>query len=377
MAIYQEKNKNKITKDGRCWYYRCYYTDIYGNRKQKVSKMYFRKKDAEEAERDFFNKIKSNDYSDINIMFSKVYDEWLENKKTQIKSSTYYNRKRRDNKYILEFFCKYKLHSINFDTISNWKNNCILKLNISLEHKNRIISDLKEILNYARDNYNFDGRILGKLVKYKVESVQTIRDSETNFWTYDEFKKFISVVDDRFYYTLFNFLYFTGLRYGEMNALCWNDINLKNKTLRINKTLTLKVEEQIYLITAPKTKNSVRIIDIDDDLLNLLKEHKDREQNIYNFNDDMFVFGNVKYIPATTFKRVLEKYINISQVKRITPHGFRHSHVSFLIYIGCDSKDVAERIGDTVQMVEKTYYHMFPDKKSSTVKAINFFKNKR
>ena len=30
--------------------------------------------------------------------------------------------------------------------------------------------------------------------------------------------------------------------------------------------------------------------------------------------------------------------------------------MSLLINLGCDSREVAERIGDTVQIVEKTYY---------------------
>lgn len=37
MPIYQKKDKNgKVIKDakGNSWYYRCYYNDIYGNRKQ-------------------------------------------------------------------------------------------------------------------------------------------------------------------------------------------------------------------------------------------------------------------------------------------------------------------------------------------------------
>lgn len=55
----------------------------------------------------------------------------------------------------------------------------------------------------------------------------------------------------------------------------------------------------------------------------------------------------------------------------ITPHGFRHSHTSLLINIGLDFKDVAERLGDTIRMVQTTYYHMFPEKKSLTVKALN------
>ncbi|MDO4394998.1 MAG: hypothetical protein Q4C23_03355 [Mycoplasmatota bacterium] len=39
--------------------------------------------------------------------------------------------------------------------------------------------------------------------------------------------------------------------------------------------------------------------------------------------------------------------------------------VSLLINLGCDSRDVANRIGDTVNIVEKTYYHMFPTKKNA------------
>ena len=43
------------------------------------------------------------------------------------------------------------------------------------------------------------------------------------------------------------------------------------------------------------------------------------------------------------------------KAKHITIHGFRHSHISLLINIGCGFRDVANRFGDTVQMVEKNY----------------------
>lgn len=42
-----------------------------------------------------------------------------------------------------------------------------------------------------------------------------------------------------------------------------------------------------------------------------------------------------------------------------------------LIHLGLDFEDVAERLGDTVEMVQSTYYHMFPEKKSNTVNALN------
>lgn len=39
--------------------------------------------------------------------------------------------------------------------------------------------------------------------------------------------------------------------------------------------------------------------------------------------------------------------------------------------LGLEFEDVAERLGDTIEMVQSTYYHMFPEKKSNTVNALN------
>src|SRR5699024_1086165 len=108
----------------------------------------------------------------------------------------------------------------------------------------------------------------------------------------------------------------------------------------------------------------------------LLLKHYEEEQKIYNFSKEMFVFGNVKYIAPTTFRRKLNKYIDISKVKIITPHGFRHSHASLLIHLGCDSREVAKRLGDTVQVIESTYYHMFPEKEKHTITVLNNFKKR-
>jgi len=103
----------------------------------------------------------------------------------------------------------------------------------------------------------------------------------------------------------------------------------------------------------------------------MLTEHKERESKIIDFNKEMFVFGNIKHISPTTFQRRLNNNIIKSNIKKITTHGFRHSHASLLINLGCDSRDVAERLGDTVEIVEKTYYHMFPSKKSRTINVLN------
>ena len=54
----------------------------------------------------------------------------------------------------------------------------------------------------------------------------------------------------------------------------------------------------------------------------------------------------------------------------------RHSHASLLINLGCDSREVTARLGDTVEVIERTYYHMFPDKKKHTIDVLNNFKKR-
>lgn len=377
MPVYKEKNKKKWTKDGRSYYFATYYTDIYGNRKKYISKMYMKASEAKEAEREFLNKNKTHDNINYNIKFEIIFNEWLNYEKTMLKSGTFYRMKTVVNKNILIFFKNIKLFDINVNMLLNWKQK-IQNKKVTQKHKNLIIGYMQSILDYSIDNYNFPKKIRNKLQKNKIEIIETKKtSSKNNFWTYEEFQKFINTVNNTFYYTIFNFMYFTGVRYGEMNALTWNDIDFNKKTLTINKNLNFRVEGGGYIITTPKTENSIRTIDLDDELIGLLKKHFELESKIYNFNKSMFVFGNIRYFPATTFRENLNRYIKKANVKKITPHGFRHSHASLLINLGCDSRDVAERLGDTVQMVEKTYYHMFPEKKKKTIEILNNLKNSR
>lgn len=371
MAVYQEKDKNRWTKDGRKWYYMLYYIDAYGNKKRKKSKLFATKESAKDAESEFRIKVKIQDENDINIQFETVLLEWLQYKKQLVKFTTYYKIEKGLKKHILPYFKPYKLHAIKANILLTWKEIKKAEGILNPESLNKIIGYFQELLEYSRINYNFNIKVASKLQKDKVPKKKNrINDAEWNFWTYEEFNQFITGVTNRTDYFMYNFLYYTGVRMGEMAGIRWENIDLDKKIIKIVDNLT-RSEDGGFETTDPKTNNSIRIVDLDDELVKLLKEHYNHEKNIYGFNNHFFVFGNVKYLSFTTFRNHLNKYIANMNIKRITPHGFRHSHVSLLIYLGCDSREVAERIGDTVEMVEKTYYHMFPEKKKHTVNVLN------
>lgn len=374
MPVYKEKSKKRWTKDGRTYYFREYYIDQYGVKKQYRSEYYIDREKAEEERAKWLLQLKIDNDASLNISFKEVYEEWYVYKSMTLKCTTAYKLKKSLDKNILNYFKIYKLNYIKMNVITLYYN-YLQKQNLSPKYQNKMVGYLKELLTYASDNYNFDRKVLSKINKKRITSIENQQNSEWNFWTYDEFNLFISYVDNEYWSLIFNFMYFTGLRIGEFIALTWNDLNFKNKTLRINKSYTNKSGNKDIHIVDPKTSNSIREIDLDDNLIDLLTKHYKNESQIYKFQKDMNIFGNIDYIAPTTFARYLDLYIKKANVKRITPHGFRHSHVSLLFHLGCDELEVAERVGDTVEVIRKTYYHMFPSKKSNTVKALNDLKS--
>ena len=69
-------------------------------------------------------------------------------------------------------------------------------------------------------------------------------------------------MDDDKKFVFFRLLAFSGMRRGECLALTWEDINFKENTIVINKTISQGINHY-QVINPPKTKKSMRKIIID------------------------------------------------------------------------------------------------------------------
>ena len=91
-------------------------------------------------------------------------------------------------------------------------------------------------------------------------------------------------------------------------------------------------------------------------------------KNYKNFSEDWFLFGNTTYYANTTIDNVKKYYYDILEklypkenITRLTIHQFgRHSHASLLISLGVTDQAIAKRLGDTVEVIRRTYAHLFP-----------------
>lgn len=107
-----------------------------------------------------------------------------------------------------------------------------------------------------------------------------IDETGENYYTREELnyfgecmKKEVKRTNTYKWYTLFRLLAYTGMRKGEAFALTWDDVDLEDKEIKINKTLTRGVGNKI-IVQSPKTMRSKRIVTIDEETVVALKRLK-------------------------------------------------------------------------------------------------------
>lgn len=365
MAVYKDKIRNT-------WYYEGKYTNYSGERVYYKKRGFSRKNEATEAERIFLIEVNSNPL--CNFTFEELSIEYQNYMKTRRKGSTIHTNETH-LKIINNIIGHKKYEKIMPKDIVNIQNYMINKGN-SVKYINEVFGTAKKVMNYAKKMYNLNYNPCDNVERLQNE---TIIDNivEIKFWTQEEFNKAMDKADNIVFKTLYYFLYYTGVRKGEALALNWHDINLKNKTVFIKKTLTRKLLKEYredgkkYLITLPKSKNSIREITLPDILIEVMQDYYHYCKKQDGFNDDLFVFGLFQPLPDRNIDRKLNKYAKEANVPLITPHGLRHSHVSYLINNGINVLAVAARAGDTVEIILKVYAHLFKEKDDEIISLLN------
>lgn len=364
MAVNQDK-KNK-TKDGRIWYFQIYYNDLLGNRKKYKSKKYLTKKEAEEAERNYILTL-NNRIPKKNITFKDLMYQHYVFQKDLVKITTYSNYYKMHNQ--LSSLNKIKVCEFDLSYFNKFKEE-INKKDLSISYKNKIYGFLRSLLIFANKYYSINTNdILYKMTGF---SNKNEVKKEMLFWTYEEFKKFISKVDDIRYKSYFEILYYCGMRKGEANALNWNDVDLINNKVFITKTVTDKIRGQKYITLPPKTKTSVRTLPISKQVKDTLIALKKYYMQYKNYSDDWFVFGGIVPLPSTTIEKQKNNACKKAQVKQIRIHDFRHSCASLLISKGASVALVSKYLGHAdISTTLNTYTHMFKNDLEDLIKELD------
>lgn len=355
------KRNVSATKDDRCkicggkiergtWSVRFRYIEEDGQEKQKRLSGFSTKKEANQQYLDFVAKHKMNNKKIHQITFSELFDEFEKYYKTKTKPSTYYDLLSK-SKLIRPFFDKFEVRKISAKLILDWQNS-IAKY--SYNYKCHLRTILSGILGYAEKYYDIPNQL------HKVDSFRRIEPKkEMQIWTPEEFNSAMAKVDKLEYKIFYTALYYTGARKGEMLATKWEDWNLKNNTLNINKSISTKISGGSWILTSPKNASSVRQIKIPKFLADDIKQLKIYEEQNQTIGE--FVFGGSQPLPETCLCRYLNNAAKSAGLTPIRIHDLRHSHASLLISQGSSIVGVAKRLGHAnTQQTLNTYAHLMP-----------------
>jgi integrase len=155
-----------------------------------------------------------------------------------------------------------------------------------------------------------------------------------------------------------------GLRRGEALGLQWKDIDSKNKTIHISRSLLPTEQGLIFHVT--KTEGSNRVIVVSNTIINLLNEvQKQQEENknilgeAYNNNDLITCWDDGSPINPATFSQYFGRTLKKNNLPHIRFHDLRHTNATLMLKQKVSAKVASQRLGhSTIGITLDLYSHV-------------------
>lgn len=186
---------------------------------------------------------------------------------------------------------------------------------------------------------------------------------------------------DHKYGPLAMIMLYCGLRRGEALALTWEDIDFKERVIKVSKSA--QTLQGVTKIKEPKTKTSVRSVPIPNILFSVLMELR-KPKGLITPNRNGSLYSSSAYTCEwLSYLNFLNKCAggqngkgkNIPRVQvidHITAHMLRHTYATMLFDANVDIKSAQRFLGHAdVEMTLAVYTHLTKYKEDKAIDALN------
>lgn len=290
------------------------------------------------------------------IIFRDLAKNWLNSTKLRVKESTYARYSNQVQKHIIPYIGKYQASKISTELIEQLVGRLLKSgkdenLGLSPKTVEDILIIIKSIMKFGKCHAHLDlHRIKIKKEDKKPRTLSKMAQTRLHQF----------LINDTDYIKVGILLSLhTGIRIGELCALLWDDIDLEEQTVHINRTIQRiqissgesSVNKTKVVVTSPKSKKSIRAIPIPIFLTEILSKLK-------NTSSNFLLTGSTKYMEPRALHNHFKKYLNKSRVLNLNFHSLRHTFATNYVEAGFDVKSLSEILGhSSVKITLELYVH--------------------
>ena len=333
-----------------------------------------------------------------NLTLKEWFEEWFstykaKSLKSEVSKKAYHRKV--SNTYIAAIGDK-KIENISHMNMQDATNELLNKFKARTLRE--ALGVLRECLDIAVMNQIIKSNpCINIAIKDENEAVQERRVLSSR-----EMKMFLDEIEHEYYNEAYQILLLTGMRIGEFSGLQWQDINWQNKTIRIQRSLSIGYVDgkKMEYLTTPKTSNSYRTIPFFGNVGELFKDWKVKQDQYkaklgsrWRLRPELgdLVFTTTLGSPVTRYalSHNIEKVLkNINEkeeynaaiegrapekMEHIYPHAFRHTFATRCFEKKLDPVFIQRIMGHTSYATTLKYTHLLETKLNEEVaKAEDF-----
>jgi len=296
-------------------------------------------------------------------------DTWMkEYKKNSVRATTYTNYFLAIENHIRPELGNMQLKNIRPDHIQKFLNDMSGGKVRDMPLAPWTVQKAKVILSGA-----FEQAIRNQIIPYnpvKATVPPKMEQKDIRVLTEDEQKDFLRAVKGHRLEALYILTLATGLRRGEAIALTWDNIDFDSNTLTVkgsvSRVLDTDTRKTYLTLSEPKTKSGRRQVPILSSLAQVLKEHKQRQDDeiaaagsAWQDNNIVFASNIGTYTEPRRVNMSMNKITDAAGLPRFTFHSLRHTFATRMLEANISAKIVQDVLGHAdVTLTLNTYSHV-------------------
>ena len=310
---------------------------------------------AKEEYINFKNRCKGLADFNENMRFRELVEEYFKvYAPNKLKPITAYNYQKMIDYRFMKYFGNKKLKDINTAMLTDFFNNQT-EIDKNGEQHPLAASTTKRIYNIMQSLFRF--AVNQKYIKETpcsgviLPKKDVSAEEKRRYLTEDEISRFLPLFEQySSFNTIVKLLLYTGMRSGEALGLQWTDIDLKNRIITVNHTLSDVGGK--HFLTTPKTKTSRRNIAMSETVYEMLREHRKHQMESQmllgsEFAHPEMVFTSERgnYKDRSSLNTSFRRFLKNTEFDFMTLHCLRHCNATLLLNCGVDIKIVSDHLG--------------------------------